>query len=334
MADPPPGTPNVNQSSSNFSIGPKITIFALMIISLSLIGMQQEAHAQTVTSTTTGDPFTIGEGNQTLSVYEFASSPITSRDPNNMLGSHIGDYQVDLASERLIINATGNLQYLLIDLDTNLGELQQTIGTSSGLSGTGVFNYNFTTLTNQNGTITISLVVFNDKAFTEQNRIGPGTGVPLVQNGDAQGSVTTHTNGFPSAPSLSDMYDTSLANKNIGYVIEFNNPVSVAGENPISVDFHLSNVNEITRTWHSQEIQPEPESPSELTQERLVALIEVRNLALDQQNLQIDYWSDPTNPFADDMVMAQDRLSNANYHISITTAQRDSYQTELDGLTG
>ena len=74
--------------------------------------------------------------------------------------------------------------------------------------------------------------------------------------------------------------------------------------------------------------------PSGLTQERLAALIEVRNLALDQQNLQIDYWSDPTNPFADNRTMAQKQLNNANYHISITTAQRDSYQTELDGLTG
>ena len=73
---------------------------------------------------------------------------------------------------------------------------------------------------------------------------------------------------------------------------------------------------------------------SGLTQERLVALIEVRNLALEQQNYQIDYWSDPTNPFADDRVMAQDRIDNANYHISITTPQRDFHQTELDQLTG
>ena len=245
-----------------------------------------------------------------------------------------GDYQVDPLSERLIVDfGAEDVQYFLIDLDTTLGELQQTLDSSDIIQ----FNYNVTSVTN--GTTDIYMVIFDDEVRTEQFRIGPGTAVSLVENGNPQGFIDF----IPTATSFLPLFDNTNAGKNIGYVISSSNTVTFSsGEQyPISLDFNTFDssampINHISRTSEypiPQAITPEPEPPG-LTQERLAALIEVRNLALEQQNYQINYWSDPTNPFADDMVMAQKQLNNANYHISITTMQRDSYQTELDGLTG
>ena len=303
-----------------------------MIISLSLIGMQQEAQAQVVTSNTTGDPFTIGEGNSTLSLYSFASDPVDGGSENiiPLQPQTLGSHAVDPISERLVLNftSTQNLQHLLIDLDTTLGELQQTINQGGDMF---MFNYNFTELTTDDYNIELSIAVFDDEVITEQNMLGAGSVTDIIIGDNPQGSILDSLRFFPL------LTNSTNADKSIGYRIWFYNPVTVnSGEYPISIDINslesdgTTPISQITRTW-TYPLEPEPPG---LTQERLAALIEVRNLALDQQNLQIDYWSNSTNPFADNRTMAQDRLNNANYHISITTAQRDSYQTELDGLTG
>ena len=251
----------------------------------------------------------------------------------------LGSHAVDPISERLVLNFTNtqNLAYWFIDLDTTLGELQQTIN-SNGTSYY-VMNHNFTELTTQNYNSEIRLVVFDDDVITEQNMLGAGSAVYLV---DVDGGIRIGPTFFPS------LHNSNNANKSIGYLIEFVNPVTVnSGEYPISMDINSfesdeTPVNQITRTWTyplepeptPEPIPPGPESPSGLTQQQLVAVIAVRNLALEQANIILDYWSDPTNRLADDRVLAQEWIDHANFHISLTTIQRDFHQTELDQLTG
>ena len=300
--------------------------------------MLPDAHAQVgnVTSVTIGDPFTIGEGGDMLDVALFVNESVLSSSlilPSQSIV--VLNNSVDTVSQILVIESqqSRNVRSIIIDLDTTLGELQQTIDSTKR----NTFQYNVTSLTDSVGITSIYLVIAedfqpstDDMVITDDGASGIALTVPLVDNVDPQGISN------PLVDSL--LYNTTYANNNIGLAIDFNTNVRVDGTHPIIADFLSfesdgTPVNDITRTFHEFELPPGPE-PSGLTQERLAALIEVRNLALDQQNLQIDYWSDPTNPFADNRVMAQDRLNNANYHISITTIQRDSYQAELDRLTG
>ena len=200
-----------------------------------------------VLTTTIGDPFTIGEGSQTLGLYGASRNFVVAG--NSILQQPVfgpDDLDVD-SSERLIFNVTTsvNLHYMFIDLDTNLGELQQTIDSTKQNH----FQYNFTSLATPNGTTNIHLAIFDDDVYTSQGRIGAGTAVPLVENGDPQRQVTI-------TDTTTAMFNSTLANKNIGYIIQFNNPVPLdAGNYPITFDFNTfesdrTPINFITRTFH------------------------------------------------------------------------------------
>ena len=287
-----------------------------------------------VLATTIGDPFTIGEGNQTLSVYEFVSSPVTSGNTNDIFARSLGDHQVDPTSERLILDVgSRDLRYLLIDLDTTLGELQNTI-ISDDASTVVHFQYNFTELTTQNFIRDTHLVIFDDDVVTSQSRLGAGTTVSDLSSSFSRPAGDIAFNNVDDI-----LVNATLAGKSIGYIIEFTPPVLVSGKNLISIDFSLlqsdrTPINHINRTWtNALEIPPGLTPEQETEYRNLSAAIQSRNLAIIQQNFQIDYWSDASNSLAGDSVMAQDRIERALDHIAQTTIQRDSLQAQLDSLT-
>ena len=277
-----------------------------MIISLSLIGMRQEAQAQVPQN------FTLGEGSDTLRVGIIDRVVVDRGGLTAHTINLVTNGTFDSATKRLVFSSDSsiNARAIIIDMNATLGDLQGII--TAGQDG--FLNYDVSSLPTRNGNTDI-YIFFGDMLIDDSDRVGPGTVIQLVENGNPRGSVAN--------PSFLSSLIGSLSTSSIGLVIEFNTPVMIDGRHSIAVDF--------STTLGPPGLIPIPPG---LTQQQQVALLAVRNLALEQQNFQIDYWSDPTNPFADDRVMAQDRLSNANYHISITTLQRDSLQAHLDGLTG
>ena len=286
-----------------------------MIISLSLIGMQQDAQAQV------SQNFTLGEGSDELRMAAFDRS-VTDGDNSDLIAivpNQVRTNTVDPINQRMILSSGPALltQSILIDMNATLGDLQETINSDS----TNIFTYDVIGFTSTPRNHNIYLFIADDDVIfsgTESSAsIGPI--VPLVSNGDNQGSVTI-------TDTTTAMFDSTLANKNIGLYIEYNGLIPLSS-NP-------SNRHSIEADFSLSPIPPGLTSQQQVEYEKLVAVIAVRNLALEQANIILDYWSDPTNRLADDRVLAQEWIDHANFHISLTTIQRDFHQTELDQLTG
>ena len=190
---------------------------------------------------TTGDPFTIGEGERSLRVNIFdgtlakgaistggdaavgTAGLITVTELNATAGNQTSSAGVELFSERAILTQTANTATtygeVIIDLDTTLEELQNTI---SEADATGVafnfFNYNVESF----GASSVSIYLLNqttailDADSNYSNTAGAANAIVLVANGTGQDYITL--DGLDGA-----FFNTGDASTQLlGLLIEFN----------------------------------------------------------------------------------------------------------------
>ena len=189
----------------------------------------------------TGDPFTIGEGADSLRVNIFdgtlakgaistvgdaavgTAGLITVTTLNTTSGNQTSSAEVEAFSERAILTQTANTSTtygeVIIDLDTNLDELQNTVIQADA---TGVafnfFNYNVESF----GADEVSIYLLNqttailDADSDYSNTAGAANAIVLVANGTGQDYITL--DGLDGA-----FFNTGDASaQSLGLLIEFN----------------------------------------------------------------------------------------------------------------
>jgi hypothetical protein len=208
----------------------------------------------------TGDPFTIGEGSNSLRAVMFNATvskvgistgttadaavgtagnfTVIAFDPLSTAGGNVTtSVAVDTFSQRGILSQTANstaiVGYVVIDLATTLEELQSTIS-QEGSTGVAFnfFNYNVESfgadevsiyLLNQTNRVTDSGSDFQattDSAYT-------ANAIVLVANGTSQGYVSLSESSTSDNAFFADTADAST--KNLGLVIEFDYSTASTG---------------------------------------------------------------------------------------------------------
>ena len=191
----------------------------------------------------TGDPFTIGEGNSTLRVNIFNgtlskgtisttanadvgdSGLITILGLNSTSGNQTSKGTVDTFSQRAILNQTANqsaqIGQIIIDLDTTLDELQSTISQKKGEIGIvfNFFNYNVESfdankvsiyLLNQTGSI-----LDYDSHYSNQVATTSANAIVLAANATSQDYVSLDNKD-------GQFFNTGVASdQQLGLLIEF-----------------------------------------------------------------------------------------------------------------
>jgi hypothetical protein len=132
-----------------------------------------------VPTLTTGDPFTLGEGNGTIQVAFYNDSQVSELAAAGAVGNlrigatngnGTGLIVVDSFSQRGIMtmeqaDSTNQVESselgvksFLIDLETTMAELRSSINTSTGFHGTNMFAYNVQSIINSTQTVDIYLI--------------------------------------------------------------------------------------------------------------------------------------------------------------------------------
>ena len=187
-----------------------------------------------IPSLVTGDPFTLGEGDneRDLRTYVIAWNMTTNERfithvPNNNealarfnTAASPEDFETTIEvqkfSDRALItlNSTKTTTGLLIDLGTTMGDLRETIQQSDtdewdeNFNGFNLINYDLRSLAAVVGDISISVVPFTDRTTLTHD-----TPIPID---------TTGSTGFERIPDISGLYDEAVLDEtNIGILYEW-----------------------------------------------------------------------------------------------------------------
>ncbi len=212
-----------------------------------------------IPSLATGDPFTLGEGTSSLQVL-YMNDTIASSAAPGVVGSTLplsaasaanngtGTASVQSFSERAIIpvptgfNST-TVSAVLIDLETTLEELQNTVNdnTLSTFTGFNMFNYDVRSFAPASGSVDIFLVNSTGAILDGSNQfqIFAGTNATsLIQSGDGQGYVSTNALTDLALFNAGVGASAAASAQNLGLLIQFSTPVTTSTEaDPIVADF-------------------------------------------------------------------------------------------------
>ena len=187
-----------------------------------------------IPSLSTGDPFTLGEGDDTLAVATFEDTIISGSTTISKDLHGFGFSDVDPFSQRLIIetNSTSKVKSVLVDLETTVAELHSSIHDSRDNSVTGfnLFNYDVRSFSGSGDVFVYLYANTHIINNTDDTPFFGGVAVELVSDGASQ--------DYLSIDSLNaDLFDTLDSDQQIGLVFEFENLVDADKRHPIVADF-------------------------------------------------------------------------------------------------